>query len=104
MVTFFIFVALACGLGSRNFVKGDCFPAALFQFDGPAGPKWRSWNEDMKNAIVKNQNVASSGCRNGSWEPADAWSRGGGRVYATATNAPTLEVYYRYSNVFGGGK
>jgi len=24
-------------------------------------------------------------------------------VYATAINALTLEVYYRYANVFGGG-
>jgi hypothetical protein len=74
---------------------------ALFQFDGPGGAKWRAWNEDMKNALVKNQNVASSGCRNGSWEAVDRWSRQGGRVYATAINALTLEVYYRYANVFG---
>jgi|SRR5882672_9279844 len=76
---------------------------ALFQFDGPGGAKWRAWNEDMKSVLVKNQNTAASGCRNGSWEPADRWSRQGGRVYATALNALTLEVYYRYANVFGGG-
>jgi hypothetical protein len=74
---------------------------ALFQFDGPGGAKWRAWNDDMKNVLVKNQNTASTGCRNGSWEPADRWSRQGGRVYATAINALTLEVYYRYANVFG---
>jgi hypothetical protein len=76
---------------------------ALFQFDGPKGPKWRSWNEPMKDALVKNQNVKSSGCRRGSWEPVDRWSCEGGRVYATAINALTLEVYYRYANVFVGG-
>ena len=76
---------------------------AIFQFDGPGGAKWRAWNEDMKNVLVKNQNTASAGCRNGSWEPVDRWSRQGGRVYATALNALTLEVYYRYANVFGGG-
>ena len=75
---------------------------AIFQFDGPGGAKWRAWNEDMKNVLVKNQNTASAGCRNGSWEPVDRWSRQGGRVYATALNALTLEVYYRYANVFGG--
>jgi hypothetical protein len=75
---------------------------ALFQFDGPAGAKWRSWNEDMKSALVKHQNGASTGCRSGSWDPLDLWARaGGGRVYATAINALTLEVYYRYANVFG---
>lgn len=74
---------------------------ALFQFDGPTGSKWRAWNEDMKNALVKNQETASKGCRSGSWEAADTWSRQGGRVYATAINTLTLEVYYRYANVFG---
>jgi hypothetical protein len=75
---------------------------ALFQFDGPTGGKWRAWNEDMKAALVKHQNGGSTGCRNGSWEPLDIWARaGGGRVYSTAINALTLEVYYRYANVFG---
>ena len=75
---------------------------ALFQFDGPDGSKWRSWNENMKSALVKNQEPGSAGCRSGSWDPLDMWSRaGGGRVYATAINALTLEVYYRYANVFG---
>jgi hypothetical protein len=75
---------------------------ALFQFDGPSGGKWRSWNEDMKTALVLNQNKLTTGCRTGSWEPADLWARhSGGRVYSTAINALTLEVYYRYANVFG---
>ncbi len=75
---------------------------ALFQFDGPDGVKWRAWNENMKSALVKNQLAAPAGCRSGSWDPLDLWSRaGGGRVYATAINALTLEVYYRYANVFG---
>jgi hypothetical protein len=74
---------------------------ALFQYDGPSGPKWKAWNEDMKNALVKNQNTGASGCKNGSWETVDRWSGEGGRVYATAINALTLEVYYRYANVFG---
>jgi hypothetical protein len=74
---------------------------ALFQYDGPSGPKWKAWNEDMKNSLVKNQNTGASGCKNGSWETIDRWSGEGGRVYATAINALTLEVYYRYANVFG---
>jgi len=74
---------------------------ALFQYDGPAGSRWREWNEAMKEALLKNQNPAASGCRAGSWEPVDRWSGEGGRVYATAINALTLEVYYRYPTMAG---
>ncbi len=73
---------------------------ALFQYDGPSGPKWKAWNENMKDALVKNQNTAARGCKDGSWETVDRWSCEGGRVYGTAINALTLEVYYRYANVF----
>jgi hypothetical protein len=76
---------------------------SLFQFDGPTGPLWKKWNDPMKNALVTNQRLAKSGCENGSWDPAaDRWGSEGGRVYATAINTLTLEVYYRYANVFGG--
>ena len=74
---------------------------ALFQYDGPGGPKWKAWNDPMKTALVKHQNAGAGTCKNGSWEPVDRWSGQGGRVYATAINALTLEVYYRYANVFG---
>jgi hypothetical protein len=74
---------------------------ALFQHDGPSGPLWSRWNQAVKEALVKSQIDARSGCKAGSWEPADRWSCEGGRVYATAVNALTLEVYYRYANVFG---
>ncbi len=75
---------------------------ALFQFDGPNGPLWSKWNRSMVEALVKPQNLPSNGCKNGSWEPVDRWSCEGGRVYATAINALTLEVYYRYDRVFTG--
>jgi hypothetical protein len=75
---------------------------ALFQVDGPSGPLWSKWNKGMVEALVKPQNAPSSGCKSGSWEPVDRWSCEGGRVYATAINALTLEVYYRYDRVFTG--
>src|SRR5215831_10739106 len=76
---------------------------ALFQYDGPEGPMWKKWNEPMKNALVPNQKTAKDGCKNGSWDPDnERWGAEGGRVYAVAINALTLEVYYRYANVFGG--
>jgi hypothetical protein len=77
---------------------------ALFQYDGPDGPLWSKWNEPMKNAIVPHQKGRADGCKVGSWDPeVDRWGFEGGRVYAAAINALTLEVYYRYANVFGGG-
>ena len=76
---------------------------ALFQYDGPSGSFWKKWNQPMKEALVKNQNKKASGCKYGSWEPIARWCGEGGRVYGTAINALTLEVYYRYANVFGGG-
>lgn len=73
---------------------------ALYQCDGPDGAKWREWNKAMVDALVENQNAAAAEDKIGSWEPVDRWSCGGGRVYATAINALTLEVYYRYASVF----
>jgi hypothetical protein len=87
--------------------KVDCYywyyaSLALFQFDGPDGAMWKKWNEPMKNAIVPAQATAKDLCKNGSWNSdQDRWGAEGGRVYATAINALTLEVYYRYVNVFG---
>jgi Ca-activated chloride channel family protein len=84
-----------------DFYYWYCASLALFQYDGPSGPKWRAWNQDMKKALVGHQNNDLLGCKAGSWEPVDRWSGEGGRVYGTAINALTLEVYYRYANVFG---
>jgi hypothetical protein len=68
---------------------------ALFQFDGPDGPYWKKWNEPMKNAIVPHQK--KEGCAAGSWtSEEERWGFEGGRVYAAAINALTLETYYRY--------
>ncbi len=78
---------------------------ALFQYDGPDGKYWKGWNEAMKNALVPTQKVKKDGCTDGSWDvDVDRWGFEGGRVYTTAINVLTLEVYYRYENAFGGGK
>jgi hypothetical protein len=77
---------------------------ALFQFDGPGGAKWKVWNEDLKNALLRNQNTGASGCKAGSWETLDRWAGEGGRIYATALNALTLETPYRYLLAFGTEK
>ncbi len=79
----------------RDYVYWHWATLALFQFDGPAGPAWKAWNEGLKEVVVKNQ------AADGSWHPGDRWSTEGGGAYATAINALTLEVYYRYPHVFG---
>ncbi|MHC4599671.1 MAG: prenyltransferase/squalene oxidase repeat-containing protein [Planctomycetota bacterium] len=58
---------------------------------------WKAWNEPLKNALVPTQK--RSGCENGSWDPSGAWGMAGGRVYATAVNVLSLEIYYRYAKV-----
>jgi len=78
---------------------------AIFQLDGPSGPYWKKWNENMKDALVKHQKIGKDGCEDGSWDPAMCrWGFAGGRVYATAINVLTLEVYYRYASAFGSDK
>ncbi len=78
---------------------------ALFQYDAPDGPAWKAFNESMKNSLVPFQEGEKFGCRQGSWDPSvDKWGSVGGRVYATAINVLTLEVYYRYKNVFTGSR
>jgi len=75
---------------------------ALFQYqDGGGHTYWKQWNEAMKKALVPNQKTRKDGCQDGSWAPeADRWGFAGGRVYVTAVNTMSLEVYYRYKLVF----
>lgn len=75
---------------------------AIYQYDGPDGPLWKSWNRKMVSSLVDNQNKQAGQDKGGSWEPVCRWCCKGGRVYGTAINALTLEVYYRYASVFGG--
>ena len=57
-------------------------------------------SKPLKNALVPNQKVARDGCAGGSWNSEeDRWGFEGGRVYAAALNAMTLETYYRYPRV-----
>ncbi len=65
---------------------------AMFQY---GGVKWYEWNMAMKKALLDTQRVG--GCADGSWDPVGKWGMVGGRVYATAINCLTLEVYYRYA-------
>jgi hypothetical protein len=77
---------------------------ALFQFDGPDGPMWKRWSTAMGQALTPNQKTGDEGCAAGSWDPSvDRWGVPGGRIYATALNALTLETSARYP-AFSGFK
>jgi hypothetical protein len=79
---------------------------ALYLYkDGPGAWAWKSWNDAMKDALIPHQKTRKAGCADGSWDPdVDRWGFAGGRVYMTAINVLTLEVYYRYASVFGARK
>jgi hypothetical protein len=76
--------------GRQDFLGWYLTSLALFHYDGPEGPHWKAWHPSMKNALLPNQ--AKSG----------SWTIGKESVYPTALGTLTLQVYYRYANVFGG--
>ena len=64
---------------------------AMFQ---QGGEPWAAWNQAILRALLPGQR--QGGCADGSWDPTGEWCLAGGRVYATAINALTLETYYRF--------
>ncbi|MFM7135466.1 MAG: squalene--hopene cyclase [Planctomycetota bacterium] len=64
------------------------------------GPQWETWNRQLQAALLPLQH-RSGGPLDGSWDPDRVWGGHGGRVYATALAALTLEVYYRYRPLHG---
>jgi hypothetical protein len=64
------------------------------------GPQWDAWNRQLQAALLPLQH-RSGGPLDGSWDPDRVWGGHGGRVYATALAALTLEVYYRYRPLHG---
>ena len=68
------------------------------------GTRWERWNAALEDALIANQRKDPNEDEYGSWDPVDPWGTEGGRVYATALNCLTTEVYYRYPRVFGTRK
>jgi hypothetical protein len=65
----------------------------LHHFGGAA---WKTWNEKMRDNLVKAQ-VRRNGPDFGSWSSAgDAHGTAGGRLMITSLSLLTLEVYYRH--------
>jgi hypothetical protein len=73
---------------------------AVHSLDDPGKEQWKSWNKPLTEALIGTQ--VAQGEAEGSWDLLDYWSKSGGRVYATAINALTLETYYRYVKFFRG--
>jgi hypothetical protein len=75
--------------------------------------KWDTWEKAMVKTLLDHQRGfhtldVEAGRTNadvldehGSWDPVGAWGDAGGRVYATAINALTLESYYRHQRLNG---
>jgi hypothetical protein len=59
------------------------------------GPQWEAWNRHLQAALMPLQRRDAS-TLDGSWDPDPVWGGHGGRVYATALSAMTLEIYYRH--------
>jgi len=86
--------ALASSLpqgGSQDFLDWLHVSYSVFQYAGPESPMWKSVNEPMKQAILPLQD------RNGSWQG----GTGSHTVVRTSLAELTLQVYYRYANIYG---
>ena len=63
---------------------------------------WKRWGDALDQEVVPNQRQDTSTCvYRGSWDPIGPWGQTGGRVYATALLALTLETPTRYARRFG---
>lgn len=60
---------------------------------------WEYWNTEVRERLIKTQ--ATRGHEAGSWHFKHQHGDVGGRLYTTAMAVMTLEVYYRYSPLFG---
>ncbi|MHC4841596.1 MAG: prenyltransferase/squalene oxidase repeat-containing protein [Planctomycetota bacterium] len=72
------------------------------------GSSWDRWEAAMSKTLIDNQRGFKKGeshetktslDEHGSWDAVGAWCPAGGRVYSTAINCLTLQVWYRYQRV-----
>jgi hypothetical protein len=82
---------------------------ALNQYDGPDSPRagsgkfWEPWNEGLVESLppLQDRTRKADVCARGGWLQEARGNARGGALYNTALNVLTLEVYYRFDNVFG---
>jgi hypothetical protein len=72
----------------------------IFQYTSGKGDLWKKWNAAMRDMLIAGQQA--KGEAKGSWAPGDGdhGKAKGGRLYATALNCMTLEVYYRLLPIY----
>jgi hypothetical protein len=89
--------------GANDFYYWYYATLAMFQV---GGARWEKWNQALKGSLLDKQRLDPEEDEYGSWDPLDPWAVEGGRIYSTALNCLSMEVYYRYPRVFGahGGK
>jgi hypothetical protein len=71
-----------------------CWYYVTYAFHRVGGAPWKEWGPLVEVALTARQE--GDGHLAGSWAPTSRWAKRGGRLYATAINALTLEVYYRH--------
>lgn len=81
---------------------------ALYQV---GGREWAAWENAIIKTLLDNQRgfhtldeakgltSAELLDEHGSWDPVGAWGSAGGRVYATAINALTIQTYHRHKRM-----
>jgi hypothetical protein len=66
------------------------------------GENWKYWNDRLHPILIKSQ--VARGPLAGSWDPKypvpDRWGEVCGRIYVTAMNLLSLEVYYRHLPIY----
>ena len=87
------------GQGVNNYYYWYYATLALSQMRGPA---WEKWNGLIQDYLRRTQ--TAGGDHDGSWDTNSVYGKRAGRVYTTALNALTLEVYYRYLPMYKGEK
>ncbi len=75
-------------LGTNDFYYWHLGTAALRRV---GGERWTAWRNSLHANVTQRQNTGGGESVRGSWEPVDAWSTDGGRVYATATLCLSLQ-------------
>lgn len=67
---------------------------ALFQYDGPEGPLWKSWSDRFKQTLVPTQQ------KEGNWSGSDPNQT----LVQTALGSLSMQVNYRFANIVGSHK